>query len=71
MLLQADRSSRSIGPVLEDHSSTSHHSHWQMLDMLAVEKTDPRDEAHAEKDQTTDDKVELDQMSFLVPGARR
>lgn len=42
-----------------------------MLEMLAVEKTDPRDDAHTEKDQTTNDKVELDQMSFLVPGARR
>ena len=41
-----------------------------MLEMLAVGKTDPRDEAQTEKDQTTDDKVELDQMSFLVPRAR-
>ena len=47
----------------------SHHIRWPKLGVLVVGDTKHNGITPTEKDKTSNDKVELDEMSFLVPGA--
>lgn len=47
----------------------NHRIRWQKLKVLESGSTNHLLRAHTEKNQTTNDEVELDEMDFLVPGA--